>query len=194
MTMTAPAATAPDRVRFLRSFLAHPRQVGAVVPTSRGTVSRLLDMADVPGAACVVELGAGTGVFTAELLRRIGSGARLVTFEIDAELAGALEARFDDERLEVVADSAETLLDRMGGRQAEVVVSALPFTSLPASVRTRVFRGVTEVLAPGGALLAIQYSKVRRRELAEWFRRIESRRSIRNVPPAVLFACREPRW
>nr|MBA2429871.1 methyltransferase type 12 [Thermoleophilaceae bacterium] len=34
-----------ERRRFLRSFLAHPRRVGAVLPTSRRAVRDLLDMA-----------------------------------------------------------------------------------------------------------------------------------------------------
>ena len=51
-----------DRLRFLRAFITNPRQVGAILPTSRWAVRDMLDMADVPGASLVVELGAGTGV------------------------------------------------------------------------------------------------------------------------------------
>jgi len=53
---------------FLRSFFAHPRHVGAVLPTSRRTVRETLDLADLSSARLVVELGAGTGVYTRELL------------------------------------------------------------------------------------------------------------------------------
>jgi phospholipid N-methyltransferase len=66
-----------DRLRFLRAFAAHPRQVGAILPTSRQAVRDMLDMADVPGAGLVVELGAGTGSQTAEILARMGPDARL---------------------------------------------------------------------------------------------------------------------
>ena len=46
-----------DRLRFLRAFVANPRQVGAVLPTSRAAVRDMLDMADVAGADLVVEPG-----------------------------------------------------------------------------------------------------------------------------------------
>src|SRR4029450_13153848 len=64
-----------DRLRFLRAFVANPRQVGAVLPTSRAAVRDMLDMADVPGARLVVELGAGTGVQTGEELAPMRRGA-----------------------------------------------------------------------------------------------------------------------
>ena len=72
-----------DRVRFLRAFAANPRQVGAILPTSRYAVRDMLDLGDVPGAGLVVELGAGTGVQTGEILARMGPDARLVALEID---------------------------------------------------------------------------------------------------------------
>src|SRR3954470_23425780 len=80
-----------DRLRFLRAFLAHPRQVGAVLPTSHAAVRDMLDMADIPGAQLVVELGAGTGVQTGEILARLGPDARLLSFEIDPDLARLLD-------------------------------------------------------------------------------------------------------
>jgi phospholipid N-methyltransferase len=43
-----------DRLRFLRAFVANPRQVGAVLPTSRSAVRDMLDLGDVPGAGLVV--------------------------------------------------------------------------------------------------------------------------------------------
>ena len=79
--------TLTDRFRFLRAFLANPRQVGAILPTSRWAVRAMLDLADVRRAELVVELGAGTGVQTGEILNRLAPGARLVSLEIDPALA-----------------------------------------------------------------------------------------------------------
>src|SRR4051794_23323498 len=88
-----------ERLRFLRAFIAHPRQVGAILPTSRWAVRDMLDLADVPGAGLVVELGAGTGVSTGEVLARLKPGGRVLALEIDPRLAKILEERFPDPRL-----------------------------------------------------------------------------------------------
>src|SRR3954470_4261045 len=117
-----------ERLLFLRSFVAHPRQVGAILPTSRRAVGDMLDMADVGSARCVVELGAGTGSHTGPILERLAPNARLLAFEIDPDLAARLSRRYDDPRLEVIAGSAELLPDHLGDRRPEIVVSALPFT------------------------------------------------------------------
>jgi phospholipid N-methyltransferase len=178
-----------DRLRFLKAFVAHPRQVGAVLPTSRWAVRDMLDMADVPGAGLVVELGAGTGSQTAEILARMGTDARLVALEIDPKLAELLTARFDDPRLQVVRDSAENLHAHLGGKKADVVVCALPFTSLERGLRRRILEELPRVLAPRGVAVVIQYSPLIESELRRLFQSVRRRISPRNVPPAFLFAC-----
>jgi phospholipid N-methyltransferase len=178
-----------DRLRFLRAFVAHPRQVGAVLPTSRSAVRDMLDLGDVPGAGLVVELGAGTGSQTAEVLARMKPDARLVALEIDPDLAKLLTKRFDDPRLQVVCDSAENLHDHLAGAKADVLVCALPFTSLDTDLRRRILEELPRVLAPRGVALVIQYSPLIQSELRRLFPSVRRRISLLNVPPAFLFAC-----
>ena len=178
-----------DRLRFLRAFAAHPRQVGAILPTSRYAVRDMLDLGDVAGARLVVELGAGTGVQTGEILARMKPGARLVALEIDPGLARLLEERFDDPRLQVVCDSAEHLSDHLDGEQADVLVCALPFTSLEPGLRRRILDTLPKALAPRGTALVIQYSPLIQAELRRLFPSVRRRISLLNVPPAFLFAC-----
>lgn len=182
-----------DRLLFLRSFLAHPRLVGAVLPTSRRAVSDMLDMAEVGSAGLVVELGAGTGSHTEVLLTRLAPTARLVAFEIDEAMAAAVRARLRDPRLRVVTGSAEDVVEVLAGERPEVVVSALPFTSLPSGTGRRILERTAEVLAPGGVLLVLQYSPLLVPELTRLFGQLQRRICLRNVPPAFLFACRAPR-
>jgi phospholipid N-methyltransferase len=178
-----------DRLRFLRAFATNPRQVGAILPTSRLAVRDMLDMADVPGASLVVELGAGTGSQTAEVLARMGPDARLVALEIDPRLAKLLEERFDDPRLQVVCGSAEHLEKHLDGERADVLVCALPFTSLEPGLRRRILDSLPLALAPGGTALVIQYSPLIQSELRRLFPTVRRRISLWNVPPAFLFAC-----
>jgi phospholipid N-methyltransferase len=178
-----------DRLRFLLAFMAHPRQVGAVLPTSRSAVRDMLDMANVPAARLVVELGAGTGVQTGEILARLKPGARLVAVEIDPRLARLLAQRYADPRLEVVQDSAEHLAAYLGDERADVLVSALPYTSLEPGLRRRILDALPRAVAPGGVALVIQYSPLMESELRRLFPSVRRRISWWNVPPAFLFAC-----
>jgi phospholipid N-methyltransferase len=164
--------------------------VGAVLPTSRWAVRDMLDLADVPRAELVVELGAGTGVQTGEILARLGPNARLVSLEIDPDLAKLLDERYDDPRLQVVCDSAENLDVHLGGKRADVLVSALPYTSFDAGLRRRVLDLLPVALAPRGVVLVIQYSPLILRELRRRFPSVQQKITPWNVPPAFLYACR----
>ena len=178
-----------ERLRFLRAFASNPRQVGAILPTSRQAVRDMLDLGDVPGARLVVELGAGTGSQTAEILARMGPDARLIALEIDPGLAKVLKERFDDPRLEVVVDSAENLQRHLGEDKADVLVCALPFTSLEPALRRRILDAMPAALAPDGVATIIQYSPFIQSELRKRFPSVRRRISPLNVPPAFLFAC-----
>ncbi len=147
-------------------------------------------MAPLGQARCVVELGAGTGPYTREILARLPPDARLVSFEIDPALADGLARELPDPRLEVVTDSAARLEAHLQGQRPEVIVSAIPFTSLPAPVRQEILAAARRVLADDGVMLVLQYSPFIQRSLQRSFSSVQRRLSPRNVPPAVLFACR----
>jgi phospholipid N-methyltransferase len=151
----------------------------------------MLDLAPVEQRACVVELGAGTGPITGEVLRRLGtrragcSPSRWIPCS-----PRALAERFPDPRLQVITDSAERLEEHLDGRRPEVIVSALPFTSLPGDVGKRILQLARRVLADDGRMVVLQYSLFLQRDLRRIFGSVERHVSPLNVPPAMLFLCR----
>jgi phospholipid N-methyltransferase len=177
-------------MRFLRSFLKSPRQVGAVLPTSGRAVRAMLDLASLEDARCVVEMGAGTGPHTREILARLSPDARFLAFEIDPELAAGLQRELRDPRLQVINDTAEKLETYLDGDRADVVVSAVPFTSVPAEVRHGLLTAARDALRERGTMLVLQYSPFMRKQLERTFGSVEQRFVLANVPPAFLFACR----
>lgn len=179
-----------ERIRFFRSFLAHPRQVGAVLPTSRWAVRDMLDMADLTRARHVAEFGAGTGVYTGEILKRLHPDADFLAFEIDPDLVATLRERFDDPRLRIINDSAENVQNYLNGSKVDIIVSGLPFTSLPENVKQNIFKQSVRVLAPEGVMLVLQYSPLVQQDLTQMFGSVRRRVSFLNIPPAFLFACR----
>jgi phospholipid N-methyltransferase len=100
-----------------------------------------------------------------------------------------LAERFDDPRLQVVCDSAENLEVHLGGKTADVLVCALPFTSLEAGLRRRILDSLPRAVGARGVALVIQYSPLIQAELRRLFPSVRRRLSLINVPPAFLYAC-----
>lgn len=146
-------------------------------------------MAPVGNARTVAELGAGTGVYTSEILARMPADGSLLAFELDPSLAEGLRRDIPDPRLRVLAESAEGLSAVLGDTKADVIVSGLPFTSLPKAVGGRILDAARAGLAPDGTMLVLQYSPFVGGELRQRFGSVRRRVSPVNVPPAVLFAC-----
>ncbi|CAN5634282.1 rRNA adenine N-6-methyltransferase family protein [soil metagenome] len=180
------------RVLFMRSMLAQPRQVGAVWPTSRRAVRDLLDMGDIPEARIVVEFGVGTGVYTQQIVERLGPEATFLAFEIDPKLASAVSRKLEDTRLRIINDSAENVEKYLEGKKADIVVSSLPFTTFPALLRESIMAVSRRILSPAGMMLVLQYSPKVLPFLQSRFSQIRRRISPLNVPPAFLYACQDP--
>lgn len=158
-------------------------------PTSRFAVGDLLEMGDFAAARTVVEFGVGTGVYTEGILNRLRPDGRLLAFELDEDLVSAVSERLPDRRLRVIHDSAERVEDYLKGAKADIIVSSLPFTTLPKGMGHDILQAAHAALRPGGKLLVLQYSNVVRPELERLFGPVRRRISPVNLPPAFLFSC-----
>ncbi|MBE1576193.1 class I SAM-dependent methyltransferase [Amycolatopsis roodepoortensis] len=138
-----------------REFLRHPMLTGAVAASSSKLAEAMTTGLGLENARLVVELGPGTGVFTAAVLRRLPPGARLVAVEINPRLAGDLRERYPE--VEIVQGSAENLDDYVR-EAADVVVSGLPWTVMTADRQERILDRVTEILVPNGRFTTFAYA------------------------------------
>ena len=170
-------------------MVLNPRRVGAIWPTSRWAVRDLLNMANLRQARTVVEFGIGTGVYTEEVLKRLHPDGTFLAFEIDPDLAENAATRLRDPRLRVINDSAANVEAYLEGAKADIIVSSLPFTTLPPDVRRDILDAARRTLAPDGQMLVLQYSTTVLSDLKRFFAPIRRRLSPLNLPPAFLFAC-----
>jgi hypothetical protein len=120
-----------ERLLFLRAFGTHPRMVGAVLPTSRWAVVDMLDMADIQRAKSIVELGAGTGVYTQEILARLRQDARVL------DRVGMLNPFATCPERLPPARSPVRPAPRIGGHRRPAVPTGLPAIAAGASDRAR---------------------------------------------------------
>lgn len=182
-----------DRSVFLRSFLDDWRTIGSVTPSSRFLVGAMLDQIDFGGARRIVEYGPGTGVFTRAILERLAPDAQLLTLDTEDHFIQELRAQLPDQRLIAVRGSAaqvERHIAALGWSGAEVIISGIPYTAMPAPLREQILRASARALAPGGLFTPYQYSPYIRPLLGQIFGEVATHWVLRNVPPAFFFACR----
>jgi phospholipid N-methyltransferase len=184
------AARVRPRMMFARSFVANPRHVGSVIPSSRRLIQRMLGQTNWASIKVAVEYGPGTGVVTRAMLARLPPDAKLYIFEINNEFVEYLRASITDPRLMVVAASAETVtqvLTAAGHAHCDIAVSSLPFSIMPIAVRHAIVQATAAALAPGSSFIGYQYSTRWLRELRFVFRRVTVELEPRNWPPAFVF-------
>ena len=170
---------------FFQGFLRAPLKVGTIVPSSRFLESRVVALADLASREMVVELGAGTGGLTRELLVAMPSRSRLLSVEIDPRFGQVLR-NIEDPRLLVQIGSASQFPDVLQQQELPVpdaVISGIPFSTLPRELGRSVIRQIWHALAPGGKFVSYQVSTRVEQLAAPWFGRPHVEMEYRNLPP-----------
>jgi phospholipid N-methyltransferase len=178
---------------FARNFFRHPRMLGSIVPSSRFLIKQLLEPIDWGQARVIVEYGPGVGSITSEILRRMRPDASLIVIETNPEFVSFLRSSSDDERLQVVEASAESVVEILrqhGHEKASYVISGIPFSTISPPLRERILRKTCSVLEPHGSFLVYQFSTRVFHDLKRIFRNVRHRFEPLNVLPAHLFFCR----
>ena len=183
---------------FLTEFIRDPVTLGAVAPSGPSLARLIVESADIQPGHVVVELGAGTGPMTAQLVA-LHPDNPLLSLEPKASLAKALRARFPDvEVREDYVQKLPELLEAWGHPKADRVVSSLPWAIWSPELQGECFQAILDTLAPGGKMVTFQYvhSQVlpaARRLRAALDDRFDSVTKTRiawaNVPPAFVFVC-----
>src|SRR4051812_29410398 len=126
----------PDWWLMLTKFLKQGRTIASFAPSSRFMARSILRGIDFDRAKCIVELGAGTGPITAALVKHLKAHTKLLTIELDQDLAARLKFRFP--MVDVVNGNAcefDKILTERGFPQGDHVISGLPLPSFPESLR-----------------------------------------------------------
>jgi phosphatidylethanolamine/phosphatidyl-N-methylethanolamine N-methyltransferase len=181
---------AVEKLHFYRAFRANPKGIGAIAPSSMAlgrAITREID----PDAGPVIELGAGTGVFTRALVKRGLPETELALVEMDPHFAISLARDFPDAQL-LTLDAAK--LDRcelFDGRQAASVICGLPLLNMPMKQQLGILRASFFHLRSGGAFYLFTYGlhcPVNRRVLERLgLRARKVNLVLGNIPPAHVW-------
>ncbi len=191
-----------ERVRFLCEFARHPRSTGAIGPSSPELAEAMVRDMGIERSDLVVELGAGTGAFTADIVARLSARSSLLALELNPRLAASLQDAFPSTRVRIVCDSAERLCRHLGkGRvgRVDAIVSGLPWVFFSAEQQRAILQQIRRALRRGGRFATFAYAHAAwlpsgvkfRRELRAVFPECRILPIVwRNLPPAFIYRCR----
>lgn len=178
-----------NRLAFFAGFLRNPQEVGSVIPSSRFLEQRIMSAADLSNAKLVVELGPGTGGTTRAILSHLAQDAKLLTIDMSPDFIALLNG-ISDPRLINHLGSAENLHQILKDRNLgspDVVISGIPFSTMPAQIGQNVVNAIRQSLTDGGRFVAYQF----RGEVANITRPVmgepDSIMEWRNVPPMRVY-------
>ena len=176
------------RLDFFSESLKNLKEVGTVTRSSRYLCRSISQHIDFSQAGVIVELGAGDGVISKELLKNMNPDSKLIALEINDAFSDILD-KLDDSRLLFYKRTAEDLMDileELGIDQVDYVVSALPFTVMPASVSENIVSQCFNALLSGGKFIQVHYSLVKKGLYKSKFGNVKVNFILKNLPPAFL--------
>ena len=189
-----------DSFKFFTGFLKSPLSVGSIVPSSRYLSRTLIEGEAFAQAAFVVEVGVGTGAVTQVLLSQIRDRKSYLGLDLEAKFIESMTQRFEAVRF--VCDSVENLARKLKELQlprADFVVSGLPWTLLPENLQMRFLCAIQQSMTPQGTMVTFVYAHMLwtpqgrgfLKRLQQCFLTVERSPTVwANVPPAVVFRCR----
>jgi phospholipid N-methyltransferase len=212
--MTKKVGFLHERAVFWKAFRGDHFHTGSLWPSSRYLGRELaVNLRGNRGPGRILEIGAGTGPVTAQILKCLLPGDRFDVVEINGDLVGLLCERFElpgpaplDSEPQPVRVLHAPIQDVPGEHVYDHVICCLPFNNFPVKLVREIWDNIRRLTAVGGTFVFFEYVAIRDMKLP-FVARSEKRRlklvgrhlnrQIRdsefraktvwmNVPPAVV--------
>jgi phospholipid N-methyltransferase len=183
-----------DRIRttsaFFKEFVQAPSHVGSICPSSGALTSALIKSASLNNDGFIVDLGAGSGIITENLLKAGVDPKRLLAVEISPGFAGVFSRRCPAVPLFVEdARNLSLILDRLDpGLPVSSIISSLPLRNIPDDLVREILEEIKLVLQKrSGSFIQYTYAWWMRYPLGKYgFQPNTSRIVLKNIPPAKV--------
>jgi len=182
---------------FIWAAFAKHAQTGAIVPSQRFLIDKMIAPIPANYRGEIIELGAGNGALTLRLAAKCPA-ARILACEINPVLARASRSNLDaagiNGRVKVTSDAAEHLLSeyrRRGHGKADFVVSGIPIGNLNKKTTVALIDSIHSILAPGGIYIQFQHFLADLLKIKTRFATLRLTPVLLNLPPAFVYYARK---
>ncbi|MDP2914283.1 MAG: rRNA adenine N-6-methyltransferase family protein [Candidatus Aminicenantes bacterium] len=182
---------------LLVECLKHPIRTSSIIPDSKALTRIMLEMADLPHAEVVIELGPGSGGATKQIMKELSLKAKYLAVEINPKFVKHIRKKCPDAT--IYCDDAlnlKTYLKKHDINDCQAIISGLPLTVLKEGRLEKLLDLIMQSLSSGGRFVAYAYvhrvkSKGHQRLLdllGKYFTKLERTRVVwKNLPPAYVY-------
>ncbi len=184
-------------MKHLLSFFKDFKQTGAIAPSSRflarGMVQELNKHTGSGNPPLnILEIGAGTGPMTGEIVNSIRPADRFDVIEIHRDFFEHISRKYRQENVHIHHDD---ILKFDAGRSYDFIISSLPYENMPGETGRSIWEKQLHLCKDGGYITYFKYLKPGsfknryERELVD--RYLAHRRTVwLNLPPARVYTLR----
>ena len=176
-----------EKLQFALRYLLHPFRNASITPSSVSAAKAMLAGIDFSQVEVVVELGPGTGVFTAEILRQCKPETTVILIEIEESYVKLLREKFGSRVIveQASAHLMETIVAKNTDKKVGLIISGLP-VRLPA-VKEALFASIKKYTEAGAYYRFFSYLPPL---VKHEYRELPVRKLsfvLRNVPPLWVY-------
>ena len=159
-----------DCKAFISAIGRNPKEMGAILPSSKDLAEKITRLVMCKGApVAILEVGAGTGSFSAEIIKKMRPQDQLVLIELDPELCKLLKQKFGSYKN--VRILCMSFLDWAPEHKYDFIVSGIPHHNLETEILRQFLKHYRVLLKKGGIVSFFEYigaSTVR--SVTAWFK------------------------
>lgn len=174
-------------IEFFKQGFKNIDTIGTVIPCSKYVAKKIAKNIDFNNSDALVELGAGTGALTKELLRNMNPSQKIYCFEINKKFCKILN-EINDPRLEVINDYAENL-SKYVPQELSYIISSLPLTIFKEHQKVQILTTIKRNLKKSGRFIQFQYSTRDYKNLKIFFKNVKINFVPLNILPGFVYTC-----
>ncbi|MGY8989138.1 MAG: class I SAM-dependent methyltransferase [Flavobacteriales bacterium] len=181
-----------EKIEFIYQFLNKPKTVGAITPSSKYLSKKMLSFVDFNKEGIILlEYGPGTGPFTSEIVKYLKPIDQLIVIELNSKFANDLKEKFKNHKnVKIYEDcvaNTKKILDKEGVKDVDYIISGIPFSSLPKDVTQDILINTKSIMSNTTLFLTFQYSKFKKSIFEKYFKIIDIKFVLQNIPSAYVF-------